>query len=88
MVLSRVGSAIVYNLGPRCGNKTEERIITLNGALITLHTKSQIAQLLWEDPNPPSPVPSLPGPLTPLAHLALEYHVAFRGVDGVTDQGS
>ena len=39
-------------------------------------------------PPPPSPVPSLPGPLTPLAHLALEYHAAFRGVDGVTDQGS
>lgn len=42
---------------------------------------------LWHPPPPP-PVPSLPRPLTPLAHLALEYHAAFRGVDGVTDQGS
>lgn len=35
----------------------QERIITLNGALITLHTKSQIAQLLWEDRNLHLPLP-------------------------------
>ena len=62
----------------------QERIMTLNGALITLHTKSQIAQLLWEDPNTP---PHSTSPLTfhsPVGLASLKKKKRFPCFDVVT----